>query len=71
MAIVGTTTHIAVGDLADVWPRAAYIALGAVVGAQIGARLALRVRGALIVRVLATALVIVALRLAAQGLLGI
>jgi uncharacterized membrane protein YfcA len=71
MAIVGTATHIAVGDLADVWPRAAYIALGAVVGAQIGARLALRVRGAIIVRVLASALVIVALRLAAQGLLGI
>jgi uncharacterized membrane protein YfcA len=71
MAIVGTATHIAVGDLADVWPRAAYIALGAVVGAQIGARLASRVRGAIIVRVLASALVIVALRLAAQGLLGI
>jgi uncharacterized membrane protein YfcA len=71
MASVGTVTHIAVGDLNDVWPRTVYIAIGAVVGAQLGARLSQRVRGAVILRVLVTALVIVALRLAAQGLLGI
>jgi uncharacterized protein len=71
MATVGTITHIAAGDLVDVWPRAVYLAAGAVVGAQIGARLSTRVRGAIIVRLLAAALVIVALRLAAQGLLGI
>jgi hypothetical protein len=71
MATVGTITHLAAGDLTDVWPRAAYIALGAVGGAQLGARLSTRVRGAVIVRLLAAALVVVALRLAAQGLLGI
>jgi len=71
MATVGTATHLAVGDLDDVWPRTVYLAVGAVAGAQIGARLSLRVRGAVIVRVLAGALAIVALRLAAQGLLGI
>jgi uncharacterized protein len=71
MATVGTATHLAAGDLTDVWPRAVYIGIGAVVGAQLGARLSTRVRGPAIVRVLAVALVIVALRLAAQGLLGI
>lgn len=71
MATVGTATHIATGDLAEVWPRALYIAIGAVVGAQLGASLSTRLHGRVIVRVLAVALVIVALRLAAQGLLGL
>jgi uncharacterized membrane protein YfcA len=71
MATVGTATHVVAGDLTDVWPRAVYIGVGAVAGAQLGARLSTRVRGPAIVRVLAAALVIVALRLAAQGLLGI
>jgi uncharacterized membrane protein YfcA len=71
MATVGTATHVAAGDLAEVWPSAVYIGIGAVAGAQLGARLSTRVGGPVIVRVLAVALVIVALRLAAQGLLGI
>ncbi len=71
MASVGTVTHILAGDLDTTWPRAVLIGLGAVGGAQVGARLSRRVRGALIVRILAVALVIVALRLAAQGLLGV
>jgi len=71
MATVGTITHILAGDLVDVWPRAVYLAVGAVVGAQVGARLSARVHGTVIVRLLAAALAIVALRLAAQGLLGI
>jgi len=71
MASVGTLTHILAGDLDATWPRAVYIGLGAVLGAQAGARLSQRVHGALIVRLLALALVIVALRLAAQGLLGV
>ena len=71
MASVGTGTHILAGDLDATWPRAAYISVGAVLGAQIGARFSRRVRGAWIVRLLAAALVIVALRLAAQGVLGV
>jgi uncharacterized membrane protein YfcA len=70
-ATVGTVTHLLAGDLASTWPRAVAIGLGAVVGAQAGARLSQRVQGSLIVRILALALVIVALRLAVQGLLGI
>lgn len=71
MATVGTVTHILAGDLTTTWPRAVAIGFGAVVGAQAGARLSQRVHGTLIVRLLALALVIVALRLALQGLLGI
>jgi uncharacterized membrane protein YfcA len=71
MATVATVTHVVAGDLADSWPRAVYLAIGAVAGAQLGARLSTRVKGPVIVRVLAAALVIVALRLAAQGILGV
>ena len=71
MATVATVTHVVAGDLADSWPRAVYVAIGAVAGAQLGARLSTRVKGPVIVRVLAAALVIVALRLAAQGILGV
>ena len=71
MATVGTVTHILAGDLDTTWPRAVYLGLGAVIGAQAGARLSRRVRGALIVRILAVALVIVAFRLALQGLFAI
>ena len=71
MALAGTVTHVAAGDLTDVWPRAVYLAVGAVAGAQGGAWLSTRVRGAIIVRLLALALVIVAVRLAAQGVLGL
>src|SRR5256714_7088201 len=70
MATAGTITHVAAGDLVDVWPRAAYIGAGAVGGAQLGARLSRRVRGPVIVRVLAVAHAIVAVRLGAPGLLG-
>ena len=70
-ATVGTVTHILAGDLSSTWPRTIAIASGAIAGAQLGAVLSRRVRGALIVRILAFALVAVALRLAAQGLLGI
>jgi uncharacterized membrane protein YfcA len=71
MATVGTVTHIAAGDLNEAWPRALYLGAGAVVGAQAGALLSARIRGAVIIRILAAALVVVAVRLAAQGVLGI
>ena len=71
MAIVGTATHVAVGDLGTVWPRVILIGAGAVLGAQAGARLSRRVAGPLIVRLLTIALVLVAIRLLAQGLLGV
>ena len=62
IALEATTVHLVTGglrlngDLAE----AGLIAAGAVVGAQVGARLALRVRGATILRALSTILLLVA-----------
>jgi uncharacterized membrane protein YfcA len=66
MALQATGAHIATGSLGWDAPlaRAAAIGLGAVGGAQAGARLAHRVHGPAIIRVLGAALAIVAVRLA-------
>lgn len=65
-AIEATAVHVADGTLAwnAVLGRAAALAAGAGVGAQIGARFSHRVRGESILRALGVALVIVAIRLA-------
>ncbi len=62
IALEATIVHLVTGGLqleADL-AEAGLIAAGAVVGAQVGARLALRVRGALILRALSTVLLLVA-----------
>ena len=62
VALEAATAHLATGSLRleqDLAP-AGLIAAGAVAGAQAGARLALRVRGAVILRTLSTALPLVA-----------
>lgn len=56
------------GMLDGQWDTAAALGLGAVVGAQIGAVLAQRVRGAVIVRALGIALVLAAARVGWQAL---
>jgi uncharacterized membrane protein YfcA len=67
--IIGITTfsaigtHLAAGTYATEVGRVVVLSTGAVVGAQFGARLSQRVTGVLIVRLLAVALAIVALRL--------
>lgn len=65
----GTTVHFATGALG--WNRslaeAALIGLGAVPGAQIGARLGRRLHGKVIIRVLASALLLVAVRLVLEA----
>ncbi len=71
MAIVATAVHIAAGDLSDHWDQVVFVGGGAIVGAQLGARLSTRVRGAVIVRALALALVFVGLRLGAQAVLHV
>ena len=70
MTIVGTITHLVDGDLVGLEKQTVLIGLGAVVGAQLGARLSTRVRGLLIIRALAGVLAFVGLRLGAQSLLG-
>ncbi len=67
--VVATTTlaalgeHIVHGAFTEGVRRAAVLSAGAIIGAQFGARLSQRVSGALIIRLLAAGLALVALRL--------
>jgi len=70
MATVGTITHLVAGDLVGLEKQTLLIGVGAVVGAQLGARLSTRVHGLVIIRALALVLAFVGLRLAAQSLFG-
>jgi uncharacterized membrane protein YfcA len=56
-------THIVAGTFSSDIGRVAVLSVGAVIGAQFGARISQRVKGSLIVRLLALGLAIVALRL--------
>jgi uncharacterized membrane protein YfcA len=69
MAGAGTLTHVAVGSFhhGHGIRRAGVLSLGVVVGAQLGARLSLRLRGRAIEWLLAAALFALALRLLAAG----
>ena len=71
MAGEGTIVHLATGALA--WDRAlsqaVLLAVGAVPGAQIGARLARRVRGPIILRALGAALALLGARLLLKAVL--
>jgi uncharacterized protein len=60
---IATIVHITHGDFRFTWPLVLAAAGGAVAGAPIGARLSRYVRGAVILRVLATALAFVGVRL--------
>ncbi|MFN5661128.1 MAG: TSUP family transporter, partial [Planctomyces sp.] len=62
-AVAGTVMNIASGNLAGVWWIAAALGAGAVVGAQIGARLSRYTPGSVVMRVLAGCLVAVAVRI--------
>src|SRR5919204_4036555 len=57
MATVATLTHFIAGDLSGLLPQTILIGVGAVAGAQLGARLSERVRGRHIVQTLALSLV--------------
>jgi uncharacterized membrane protein YfcA len=60
---IATIVHVVHGDYRATWPLVLAGAGGAVAGAPLGARLASYVRGAVILRILATALAFVGLRL--------
>lgn len=57
MALTGTVTHVVTGSFHDGWRRALCISVGIVIGAQLGALLSNRVRGAGIIRALAAGLI--------------
>jgi hypothetical protein len=60
---LATAVHIVHGDYRETWPLVTAAAGGAVAGAPLGARLSTFVRGAVILRILATALAFVGARL--------
>jgi uncharacterized protein len=63
MALTGTLVHVANGVFAHGVRRTGALAVGVLLGAQIGARLSNRVGGKWIIRGLALALVFVGIRL--------
>lgn len=63
VALVGTMVHIMTGAFAHGVRRTGFLAMGVVVGAQLGAYLSHRVQGAWILRSLAAALCLVGIRL--------
>jgi len=69
-ALTGTAVHIVDGSLAEGWARMVPLAVGVVAGAQIGARLSVRLPAGVIVRLLAVALFAVAVRLVIAGASG-
>jgi uncharacterized membrane protein YfcA len=69
-ALTGSVVHIVDGSLAQGWTRMAPLAVGVVAGAQIGARLSGRLPATVIVRLLAGALFVVAIRLIMDGVSG-
>jgi uncharacterized protein len=68
MTAVGSAVHGIEGSLTGTWGRILPLAVGVVIGAQVGARLARVVRGAWILRALTLALVFVGLRLIIKAL---
>lgn len=63
MALTGTVTHVVSGAFQHGMRRTLLLSVGVVLGAQLGALLSERLRGRLIVRVLAVALGLVGVRL--------
>jgi len=68
--LTGTLTHAASGTYAGSWQILLWIALGVIPGAQVGAWLSPKVRGLILIRLLALALVMAGLRLVLVGILG-
>lgn len=62
MALAGSVVHLSTGHLNGVGWQTAGLAVGVLAGAQLGARLSNRVRGAFIIKALAIALGLVGLR---------
>jgi uncharacterized membrane protein YfcA len=69
-ALTGTAVHIADGSMAGGWTRMIALAIGVAAGAQIGARLSGRLPAAVIFRLFAGALFVVAIRLIMAGVSG-
>jgi hypothetical protein len=62
-ALTGVLTHLVIGSYSSDWPIIFWLALGVLPGSQIGARLARRLRGKLVIRTLALALIVLGIRM--------
>jgi hypothetical protein len=69
-SLTGSVVHIVDGSLAEGWARMVPLAVGVIAGAQIGARLSGRLPAGVIVRLLAGALFVAAIRLIIAGASG-
>jgi uncharacterized protein len=69
-ALSGTIVHLISGDLNGGFDRTAALGAGVLVGAQVGARLSRLLAGTQLIRLLAVAMAVVAVRLLIAGLLG-
>ena len=63
MALAGTLVHVWTGALAQAWPETLALAVGVLLGAQLGAYFSKRVKSAWIIRSLAFALGLVGIRI--------
>jgi uncharacterized protein len=70
MAMAGTSVHIFTGEFVHGVHRTIYLALGVIVGAQVGAHFSNRIKGTFIIRSLALALGFVGLRILYTGIMG-
>lgn len=66
MALAGTITHVVLGEFQGAVDRTAYLAIGVMMGAPVGAAVSGKIGGSLIIRLLAVALCLVGLRLLAR-----
>lgn len=69
VALAATVTHVAMGEFNRGLTQTMYLAVGVMMGAPLGASVSTRLRGSLIVRLLALALCLVGLRLLARSFL--
>jgi uncharacterized membrane protein YfcA len=69
VAMTAVGVRALTSDLSGSWIFALVVALGAVCGAQVGAQINRRLQGTIIVRIMAVALLLVAVRLLAGQLL--
>jgi uncharacterized membrane protein YfcA len=68
MALTGTLVHVTTGSFAHGIRRTLFLAVGVVLGAQLGAPLSNRIHGDWIIRALALALAFVGIRILAVAL---
>lgn len=66
MALTATIVHVVLGEFTTGFDRTLCLAVGVMMGAPIGAAISTRIRGSIIVRLLAVALCLVGLRLIAR-----